>query len=298
MINADPPPDDALASAGLLRWELELALGASRTIELRTCGDRAAGSSNGQVASVLPSARAEADDPRAAELFRTCLDDLRALLVPAPGHPSDVYPAAGAPWRWGLAPAEALWAARMALPLGTRLAEDTLRTLARTQLTGRGPDSGRIPGALRAAGPHLPPSCTGMEATLAFLVVLAEARRWGLADRDVEELLPAAERCLRWVRSAADEGGLLPEPSPTGPRRCETQAHAHRAARHPSARRARRHPPRRTGRDRRLHPGAQCPLGALQLSGLKVAGEPFAVRVSRLGLVMVEEAADGLQLGV
>ncbi|MDX6356892.1 MAG: hypothetical protein QOF98_3795, partial [Streptomyces sp.] len=35
----------------------------------------------------------------------------------------------------------------------------------------------------------------------------------------------------------------------------------------------------------------------LRLSGLRVAGEPFAVRVSRLGLGMVEEAADGLQLG-
>ena len=34
------------------------------------------------------------------------------------------------------------------------------------------------------------------------------------------------------------------------------------------------------------------------LTGLRVAGEPFAVRVSRLGVGMVEEAADGLQLGV
>ncbi|MFE2165508.1 glycogen debranching protein, partial [Streptomyces sp. NPDC059447] len=42
-------------------------------------------------------------------------------------------------------------------------------------------------------------------------------------------------------------------------------------------------------------PGA--PLGALRLSGLRVAGEPFAVRISRLGLAMVEEAADALQLG-
>ncbi|EDX26795.1 hypothetical protein [Streptomyces sp. Mg1] len=41
-------------------------------------------------------------------------------------------------------------------------------------------------------------------------------------------------------------------------------------------------------------PGA--PLGAIRLSGLRVSGEPFAVRVSRLGLGMVEEAADVLQL--
>lgn len=46
-----------------------------------------------------------------------------------------------------------------------------------------------------------------------------------------------------------------------------------------------------------LAPLAGAPLGALRLSGLRVAGEPFAVRVSRLGLGMVEEAADALQLG-
>jgi glycogen debranching enzyme len=46
-----------------------------------------------------------------------------------------------------------------------------------------------------------------------------------------------------------------------------------------------------------VRPTAGAPLGALRLSGLRVAGEPFAVRVSRLGLGMVEEAADGLQLG-
>ncbi|KIF04405.1 hypothetical protein PL81_18895, partial [Streptomyces sp. RSD-27] len=44
-------------------------------------------------------------------------------------------------------------------------------------------------------------------------------------------------------------------------------------------------------------PRAGAPLGALRLAGLRVAGEPFTVRISRLGVGMVEEAADGLQLG-
>lgn len=52
------------------------------------------------------------------------------------------------------------------------------------------------------------------------------------------------------------------------------------------------------GRTVALHPVRCAPLGAVQISGLWVAGEPFAVRVSRLGLGMVEEAAGGLQLGV
>lgn len=45
-----------------------------------------------------------------------------------------------------------------------------------------------------------------------------------------------------------------------------------------------------------LRPVRSAPLGEIVLTGLRVAGAPFSVRVSRLGLAMVEEAADGLQL--
>ncbi|MEU9999990.1 glycogen debranching N-terminal domain-containing protein [Streptomyces sp. NPDC050848] len=240
-VSADPPPTDALAAAGLLRWEFELAPGASRTIELRVRGDRAPrtsaavgpgpGAGTGRPGgAVFAEARAEGDDPRIGELLRVAVDDLRALLQRDPEHPADVHLAGGVPWRCGPAGAEALWAARMALPLGTRLAVTTLRALARTQLDGPGPASGRIPGPLRDAGPFLPPRCTGIEATLAFPTVLAEARRWGLAEQDLAELLPTAERCLQWLRVAADPQGFVPDPGPAGPWRAETQAHAHRAA--------------------------------------------------------------------
>ncbi|MFD7131590.1 glycogen debranching N-terminal domain-containing protein [Streptomyces sp. NPDC059894] len=231
-VTAAPPPADALASAGLLRWEFDLPPGGSVTVELRVRLDGA-----GPVRAVaraatnpLAAARATADDPRVPVLLSTSVEDLRALLVRDPAHPVDTHLAAGAPWRCGLAPAEALAAARMALPLGTRLAAGTLRTLARTQITGRGPRAGLIPGPRRDAGPHLPPGCTATEATLLFPVLLAEARRWGLPDRETEELLPTAERCLTWLRDAVGEGTYLPDPRPGGPVRCETQAHAHRAA--------------------------------------------------------------------
>ncbi|MFF1626414.1 glycogen debranching N-terminal domain-containing protein [Streptomyces sp. NPDC058272] len=231
-VTADPPPTDALASAGLLRWELELPPGGTRSVELHVRPDgggpiKAAGRG---AASPFAQARATGDDPRVPALLRTCVEDLQALLLRDPRHPADTYLAAGAPWRCGLAPAEALVAARMALPLGTRLAVGTLRTLARTQLAGPGPRSGLIPGPLRDGGPHLPPSCAATEATLLFPVLLAEARRWGLPDREVEELLPAAERCLTWLRTTVGDGTYLPDPHPGGPLRCETQAHAHRAA--------------------------------------------------------------------
>ncbi len=232
VVTADPPPQDAIASAGLLRWEIELLPGASRAIELRIRADRGARPPvrTGPGPLSLSEPAAEGDDARVGELLRTSLDDLRALLMRDTRNPADMYLAAGIPWRCGLAPAEALWAARMTLPLGTRLAASTLRAVARTQLTGAGPDHGRLPGPLRDAGPHLPPSCTGVEATLAFPVVLAEARRWGLAEEDLEELLPVAERCLLWLRRAADDDGCLPDRGPGGSRRVETQAHAHRAA--------------------------------------------------------------------
>ncbi|MFD8794145.1 glycogen debranching N-terminal domain-containing protein [Streptomyces vinaceus] len=226
---ADPAPDDALASAGLLRWQLDLGPGESRTIELRTTQDRVSRAPAGQVANPLAAARAEGDDPRVGAWFRRSVEDLGALLMRDPQEPGDAFLAAGVPWRLGLAPAESLWAARMALPLGTGLAAATLRTLARTQTGGRGPDAGKIPGPLRGAGPQLPPGCTGTEATLAFPAVLAEARRWGMPEEEVARLLPAAERCLDWMRGALGADGFLADPDP-GPRRCETQAHAHRAA--------------------------------------------------------------------
>ncbi|MFF1508393.1 glycogen debranching N-terminal domain-containing protein [Streptomyces sp. NPDC058326] len=236
-VTADPPPMDSLAAAGVLRWEADVAPGGAFTVRLRVRDDStsrspgpsgaAAGRPGGHL---LADARAEGDDPRAGELLRVSVEDLRALLQRDPSHPADVHLAAGVPWRCGPVTAEALWAARMALPLGTRLAVTTLRALGRAQLGGSGPGSGRIPGPLRDAGPHLPPRCTGTEATLAFPVVLAEARRWGLPAADLEELLPVAERCLDWLRRATGGDGLVPDPGPAGPWRTETQAHAHRAA--------------------------------------------------------------------
>lgn len=45
-----------------------------------------------------------------------------------------------------------------------------------------------------------------------------------------------------------------------------------------------------------LRPVRSVPLGEIGLTGLRIAGAPFSVRVSRLGVAMVEEAAAGLQL--
>ncbi|MEU1594052.1 glycogen debranching N-terminal domain-containing protein [Streptomyces sp. NPDC005708] len=232
LVTAVPSPADALASAGLLRWEIELPPGGSQTVELRLHpdGPGSARAVRRGVTSPFAQAQATGDDPRVQPLLRTCVEDLEALLLRDPAHPTDVHLAAGAPWRCGPAPADCLAAARMTLPLGTRLAAGTLRMLARTQLGGPGLRSGMIPGPRRDAGAHLPPGCTGTDATLLFPVLLAEAWRWGLPERETEELLPAAESCLRWLRTTVGDAVYLPDPQPDGPLRCETQAHAHRAA--------------------------------------------------------------------
>lgn len=176
-----------------------------------------------------PAAELEADDPRAGALLRTALDDLQGLLLRDPRHPADLHVAAGAPWRLATVPPDALWAARMLLPFGTRLAAGTLRTLARIQ----DPGSGRIGGPARDTGPQLPPLSCAAEATPLFVTVLAEAWRWGLPAREVEPLLPAAERCLGWLRGGAAASaaeGLIADPAPGRPLRAEVQAYAHRAA--------------------------------------------------------------------
>ena len=162
-VTVDPPPADAIASAGLLRWEFDVSPGGSVSVELRARLEgatlvRAVGRA---ATSPLAPARATGDDPRVRAFLAAANGDLQALLVRDPGHPMDTHLAAGAPWRCGLAPAEALAAARMTLPLGTRLAAGTLRTLARTQITRDGPRYGMIPGPRRDAGAHLPPACTG-----------------------------------------------------------------------------------------------------------------------------------------
>ncbi len=246
-VAVEPQPDTVWAGLGLMKWDWELEPGDTRTIVLSTelaqppadtaPGGKRAGRSRApdprevrRPPRVWHGARAGGEDRRVAALFRAALDDANALLMVDETVPSDLHMAAGVPWRCALAPADSLRAARMLLPLGTRLAAGTLRTLARSQLTEPGRNFGRLPGALRDAGPYAPPSCTGTEATLLFPTVLAEAWRWGLPESETEQLLPAAERCLQWMLRTAEDDIYVADPAPDGPFRCEVQAGAHRAA--------------------------------------------------------------------
>ncbi|GLZ02843.1 amylo-alpha-1,6-glucosidase [Actinomadura sp. NBRC 104412] len=131
------------------------------------------------------------------------VDDLTALLL-ADGD--DLYSAAGSPWYLTLFGRDALWTARLALPLGHELAAGTLRALARRQGTRTDPateeEPGKIPHELRPDDTTgwLPPLYYGtVDATPLFVVTLAEAWRWGMPSGEVEALLPAVERALGWL---------------------------------------------------------------------------------------------------
>ncbi len=151
------------------------------------------------------------------------LNDLQHLLLTDPQEPSSVYAAAGTPWYLTLFGRDSLWAARMALPFGTDLAAGTLRALARHQGSVHDSDRaeapGKIPHELRrsqfvdpSAGLSLPPVYYGtIDATPLWITVLRDAWKWGLADRQVESLLPNLQAATRWLTedAAPEADGLL-----------------------------------------------------------------------------------------
>ncbi|MCG6497526.1 glycogen debranching N-terminal domain-containing protein [Kitasatospora sp. A2-31] len=259
VVSAKPSPHAVLAGAGVLRWDLEVQPGGRWSVELRAelettaPGPRPPGGRGTGVPLPWAEPEVRSDDSRVGTVVSRSLEALGGLLFADPDRPTDLYPASGAPWRFGLTPADALWAARLTLPLGTRLAAGTLRALARRQQLhpGAGPGTpggpgrsgprpeGLLPGALRHGGPELPPTCTATEATLLFVTVLAEAWRWGLPRQEVAELLPAAERALGALRGGLVDGFVTDLSRPVEERsahpvaaRAEVQAQAHRAALH------------------------------------------------------------------
>ncbi|WP_433220182.1 glycogen debranching N-terminal domain-containing protein [Dactylosporangium sp. CS-047395] len=149
-----------------------------------------------------------ADDRRLDALVRTGVEDLEALRrTDGP----DVYYTAGSPWYLTLFGRDSLWAARLALPMGTEVAAGTLRALARRQGERHDPDTDEEPGKILHevrppdASYHLPPVYYGtVDATALWVSTLADAWRWGMPAAEVRELLPNVERALDWL--AGHEG--------------------------------------------------------------------------------------------
>lgn len=168
-------------------------------------------------------ARVTAADSRVADWVNTSLRDLAGLRMAIPALPDDEFLAAGAPWFFTLFGRDSLWAARFMLPLTTRTAMGTLRTLAHVQSTvsdaATNADPGKImhelraeplvsTGAFAADAMTLPPLYYGtIDATPLWIILLADALRWGAPEDEVRDLLPNLEAALAWMRDWGDCDG-------------------------------------------------------------------------------------------
>jgi glycogen debranching enzyme len=160
-----------------------------------------------------------AGDERLARWTSRALADLDALRLTTVAQPKLQFLAAGAPWFFTLFGRDSIWAARFMLPLGTRLAADTLRVLATLQGTAEVPDTAEEPGKIMhelrrgdlkipGEGIHLPPLYYGtVDATALWICLLHDAWRWGMPDDEVRALLPHLERALEWMRDYGDSDG-------------------------------------------------------------------------------------------
>ncbi|MDU5611371.1 MAG: glycogen debranching N-terminal domain-containing protein [Bifidobacterium scardovii] len=166
--------------------------------------------------------RVASADNRVADWVNASLRDLDGLRMSIPALPNDEFLAAGAPWFFTLFGRDSLWAARFMLPLTTRTAMGTLRTLAHFQATASDPqtnaDPGKIMHELRAEplvqagafddGTALPPLYYGtIDATELWIILLAEAARWGAPESEVRALLPNLEAAMAWMRDWGDCDG-------------------------------------------------------------------------------------------
>lgn len=227
---AGGPPGDGFrvvadpgGSAAELVWDLDVPPGSSRDVTVRVgVHDPAAAPPVVRAVCKFPWQRphVETADERLTELLRRGLADLESLLLATPDRPADAFVAAGSPWYLTLFGRDSLWSARMMLPLGTGLAGGTLRTLARLQGTRTDPATEEEPGKIihelrRTATVHrrglaLPARYYGsVDATPLFVILLAEAWRWGMPEAEVRALLPAAVGALGWLRKAVPEDGFL-----------------------------------------------------------------------------------------
>jgi glycogen debranching enzyme len=196
---ADPAPD----GPGL-RWDVTLPPRQAWTARLTFTRTDTPDTPAATVRRPASRLTVEADDRRLDALVRTGVEDLEALR--RGDGPDDVYYTAGSPWYLTLFGRDSLWAARLALPLGTAVAAGTLRALARRQGERHDPDTDEEPGKILHevrppdASYHLPPVYYGtVDATALWVSTLADAWRWGLPPDEVAALLPNVERALGWL---------------------------------------------------------------------------------------------------
>ncbi|HCU97178.1 MAG TPA: amylo-alpha-1,6-glucosidase [Actinobacteria bacterium] len=156
-------------------------------------------------------------DSGLAAVLRRSVEDLGSLRIFDPEHPDRAVVAAGAPWFMALFGRDSLITSWMLIPVDERLAIGTLQTLAAHQGVAidraTEEEPGRILHEMRF-GPVASLALGGgnayygsADATPLFVMLLGELRRWGLDQREVDALLPHADRALEWIERYGDADG-------------------------------------------------------------------------------------------
>ncbi|GAA0323317.1 glycogen debranching N-terminal domain-containing protein [Kineococcus aurantiacus] len=211
----------------VLTWDVDLAPGASwrGSWEVRAHDERAVVVGPASPAGWAQRWSVACPDVRLERWVQRALADLEGLRAAHADHPDDVFVAAGAPWYLTLFGRDALWTARMLLPLGWETAASTLRVLAAFQGVRTDPATAEEPGkvlhevrrgtAEHGGGMSLPPVYYGtVDATSLWVCLLHEAWRAGMPDAEVAGLLPNLEAALAWQSGVGE--GFLRYADPTG----------------------------------------------------------------------------------
>jgi glycogen debranching enzyme len=202
-----------------MSWLVEVPARGSATVGFEiTASDAAAIVSAAPAGAPWAAPALDGADDRLTRWVTRALDDLDALRLVSDRSAGDQFLAAGAPWFFTLFGRDAIWAARMLLPLGPAMAAGTLRLLAALQGSESVPATAEQPGKImhelrRSATAHgedlsLPPLYYGtVDATPLWVCLLADAADAGLPEDEVRALLPHLEAALRWMRDFGDSDG-------------------------------------------------------------------------------------------
>jgi glycogen debranching enzyme len=153
-------------------------------------------------------------DSRLSPVVDQALSDIAALRIVDAGHPDRTTVAAGAPWFMTLFGRDSLLTSWMTLPFDPTLTAGVLAALADLQGTAYDPIAEEQPGKilheLRRHGGGGPFATRSryygtVDATPLFVMVAAEASRWGaLSDDALGRLAPSIDAAVEWMLRDGD----------------------------------------------------------------------------------------------
>jgi glycogen debranching enzyme len=207
------------SSTVTLDWAVEILPGVPVTLEWAV--DLADADSPMLAADGDPIMAPVSGDARLNKLLQRSVSDLNSLRLAHSSHPHDTFLAAGAPWFFTMFGRDSIIAARMLLPINTAIAGGTLRALAGRQGTETDHTTAVQPGKIlhevrrtvltmaESGQPlRLPPVYYGtIDATPLWICLLHDAWKAGMADAEVEELIPNLQDALEWLRDHGDLDG-------------------------------------------------------------------------------------------